>query len=66
VTRVGHWYLRHDKELMVEITKEEREEVLERARGIIRDVLDLRFDAKPDYGNCMYCDYADLCDERYQ
>jgi DNA helicase-2/ATP-dependent DNA helicase PcrA len=56
VTRVGHWYLRHDKELMVEIT----------AREIIRGVLDLRFDPKPEYRNCMYCDYADLCDERYQ
>jgi DNA helicase-2/ATP-dependent DNA helicase PcrA len=66
VKRVGHWYLRHDKEVMVEISPDEREEVLERARGIIRAVEAGSFGATPGYRTCMYCDYADLCDDRYQ
>ncbi len=66
VRQVGHWYLRHDEELMVEISTEEREAVLDRARGIIRSVEAREFGATPDYQTCRFCDYADLCDDRHE
>jgi len=66
VKRVGHWYLRHDEERMVEITPDEREEVLERARAVIRAVEAGEYTATPEYRSCMYCDFADLCDDRYR
>ena len=65
VGRAGNWNLRFDNETMVEITPEEREEVLERAREVIRAVKAGNFEARPEYRTCMYCDYADLCDDRY-
>ncbi len=52
--------------MMVEISPEEREAVLDRARGIIRSVEAMEFPATPDYNTCRFCDYADLCDDRYQ
>jgi DNA helicase-2/ATP-dependent DNA helicase PcrA len=66
VSRVGHWYLRSDEERMVEISREEREEVLERARYIVRAVEAGEYTAKPDFNECRWCDYADLCDDRYR
>ena len=66
VRQVGHWYLRLDEEMMVEITPEEREAVLDRARGIIRSVEAQEFPATPGYYACRFCDYADLCDDRHQ
>ena len=66
VRKVGHWYLRLDEEMMVEISPEEREAVLDRARGIIRSVEAREFPATPDYNTCRFCDYADLCDDRHQ
>ncbi len=66
VRKVGHWYLRLDEEMMVEISPEEREAVLDRARGIIRSVEAMEFPATPDYNTCRFCDYADLCDDRHQ
>jgi CRISPR/Cas system-associated exonuclease Cas4 (RecB family) len=66
VRQVGHWYLRLDEEVMVEISPEEREAVLDRARGIIRSVEASEFAATPDFNTCRFCDYADLCDDRYQ
>ena len=51
---------------MVEIPVEEREALLDRARGIIRSVEASKFSPKPDYNTCRFCDYVDLCDDRHQ
>ena len=64
VSKVGHWYLRMDQEWMVEISSEERELVLERARAVISGVEAGNFQASPDASTCRYCDYAELCDEK--
>ena len=64
VSQVGHWYLRMDKEWMVELTKEEREEVLGRAKNIINAVESKEFPSTPNYQGCKYCDYGELCDDK--
>jgi DNA helicase-2/ATP-dependent DNA helicase PcrA len=64
VSQVGHWYLRFDKEWMVELTAEEREAVLERAKEVIEGIEGQQFASKPSYQVCMYCDYGELCDDK--
>jgi DNA helicase-2/ATP-dependent DNA helicase PcrA len=64
VSQVGHWYLRMDKEWMVELSEEEREAVLERARDVINGIEQQQFPAKPSYQNCQFCDYSELCDDK--
>ena len=64
VSKVGHWYLRMDKEWMVELTKEEREEVLQRAKDIINKIESKEFPCTPNYQGCRYCDYGELCDDK--
>jgi DNA helicase-2/ATP-dependent DNA helicase PcrA len=66
VIRTGHWYLKDDKERMVEISAEQREQVLERAKEAIRSIEAGAFPAKPAYWTCQWCSYADLCDDRYR
>jgi CRISPR/Cas system-associated exonuclease Cas4 (RecB family) len=64
VSEVGHWYLRMDKEWMVELSAEEREAVLQRARDIIAGIESQQFPTQPSYQVCMYCDYGELCDNK--
>ena len=64
VSQVGHWYLRMDREWMVEITPEELEEVKQRALRVIEEIEKGEFGATPGYQVCRYCDYGDLCDEK--
>lgn len=65
VSRVGHWYLREDREWMVEISAEERQAVMDRAKAAMVAIEAGSFAATPAYRTCMYCGYADLCDDRY-
>jgi len=64
VTQVGHWYLREDREWMIDMTPKELQEVLERAKEIIESVEAGSFPATPEYQTCQWCGYRDLCDER--
>ncbi len=64
VSKVGHWYLRMDQEWMVEITKEEQEEVIQRAREVINSIESKEFSSTPGYQVCMFCDYGELCDDK--
>jgi len=64
VKTVGHWYLRMDKEWMVEITQKELEEVRKRALHVMESIEQGKFRATPDYFNCRYCDYGELCDDK--
>jgi DNA helicase-2/ATP-dependent DNA helicase PcrA len=66
VTRTGHWYLKDDKERMVEISPEQRAQVLDRAREVIGSIEAGAFPARPDYWTCRWCSYAALCDDRYR
>ena len=65
IGRVGHWYLRMDKEWMVELTDEEIQTVKKRAIEIIEKIEAKEFTAIPGYQTCRYCDYNDLCDYRW-
>ena len=64
VKEVGHWYLRMDKEWMVSLTQEERDEVLTRAKKIIESIEAGEFPGKPNFQSCKYCDYQELCEDR--
>lgn len=64
VSSVGHWYLRLDKEWMVELTQEERDDVLQRARAAINGIESKVFPCTPNFQGCKYCDYDELCDDK--
>ncbi len=64
VRSVGHWYLRHDKRKMVEITPDELEEIKRRALEIIQNIEAGNFEATPNYQTCKYCDFRELCEEK--
>ena len=66
ISSIGHWYLRHDKLVMVIITPEELENVRERAIKIIESIEEKNYKASPGYQTCRFCDYADLCDDRWK
>ena len=66
VERVGHWYLRMDQEWMVEISREELEGVRQRAVRVIEEIEAGRFDARPGFQTCDWCDYQMLCEERWR
>ncbi|MDO9537548.1 MAG: ATP-dependent DNA helicase [Thermoplasmata archaeon] len=61
VKHVGHWYLRMDKEWMVELTPEELNAIRARVKAIIENVENGKFEATPDYQACKWCDYGELC-----
>jgi DNA helicase-2/ATP-dependent DNA helicase PcrA len=66
VSRTGHWYLKDDKERMVEISREQRREVLDRALAAIKAIETGVFPAKPTFWSCKNCSFADLCDDRFR
>ncbi len=63
VGATGHWYLRSDKEWMVELTAQEVEEIRKRALEIIKRIEMGEFEAVPEYQVCQFCDYKELCGE---
>jgi len=62
VAETGHWYLLHDKEVMVSMSKEELDSVLSRAKEIVEGIHNGMFPANPEHYKCQWCDYKDLCD----
>ena len=61
VSQVGHWYLREDREWMIELTEEERQAVLDRAKSIIEKIENGEFEPTPGYQVCQWCGYRMLC-----
>lgn len=64
VRSIGHWYLRMDQEWMVELTEEEVQAVVDRAKAVVAGVEAGEIGATPGYRQCMYCDYQELCDAK--
>jgi DNA helicase-2/ATP-dependent DNA helicase PcrA len=63
VTRVGHWYLRSDKESMIELSQGDIDLIKKNALETIKAIESRNFKAKSGFMECKYCDYKDLCDE---
>ena len=66
VSQVGHWYLRMDKEWMVEVTPEELKLVRQRAIEVIEGIESGVYPATPGIQTCQWCDFQMLCDERWE
>lgn len=65
VGQVGHWYLREDREWMIEMTNDERQEVLDRAVTVIESIEEHEFNASPGFNQCKWCGYKELCTNVY-
>ncbi len=63
VKSTGHWYLRKDKEVMVELSPQELDEIKQRALSVIESIESGNFEPKPDYNTCRWCDFRELCDK---
>lgn len=60
-SRVGLWYLRKNKVVMVDVEEEDVEKVKEEVKGIIDSIREGDFKPRPGW-ECRNCDYDMLCD----
>ncbi len=60
-SKVGLWYLIHDKFVQVEIEVNKIEKIKEKIKEYAEGIESNKFSAKPTFFNCTYCDFSNIC-----
>ena len=63
--RTGQLFVRTGKEVTNEINAGALAEEKESMLGMAKAILDGQFPANPSYAACHWCDYVQICDDRY-
>lgn len=60
-SKVGLWYLVHDKLMQVQIDIKNIAKIKEKIIELIDGIESNNFVAKPSFFNCTYCDFSNIC-----
>jgi DNA helicase-2/ATP-dependent DNA helicase PcrA len=59
--RASYYFILGNKRLSIDHQDEQLEEAREKIMELAEGILAENFDAKPEYQNCKYCDFVNLC-----
>jgi hypothetical protein len=62
--KIGFWWYRDAKITFVDFDESHIEELKEDISDVLYKIYKKKFDAKPEYSTCLFCDYQDECTER--
>jgi hypothetical protein len=61
---IGYWFYRDGKIVIIDFSEKDIENLKEDMNDVLYKIYKKKFEAKPDYSTCLFCNYRDECHEK--